>query len=198
VLEHNFAPDSLIECVKQVKIYVVGLQLFKLLIQIPVEIIGALDEPHREFGRDLDSFAIAILQGFANHYLALPFVVRIGGIEIVDAILNRMANHAYGFWLVDLGTVALAIERGKTHATKAEGRGLPIKGSKIAELHVLALFRNLEWILLQTTRRCACPCACGRTRFCKEAEPPQNTISVTTNCSSQPWFLVLRHRCSCS
>src|ERR1035437_650941 len=67
-------------------------------------------------------------------------MVGISGVNIVDAVVDGVAEHADCFRLIDVGTVALTVQIWKAHAAEAEHRSFPVKGSKLAILHGLSFF----------------------------------------------------------
>ena len=72
------APALLPESVEEVEVYVVGLQLLELLVEVLVEVLRLVNEPAGHLGGELHFLPVAIPQGFTDDYLALPLVVGVG------------------------------------------------------------------------------------------------------------------------
>ena len=70
-------PTRRAHTVKQVEINVIRLQLFQLLVQQPVKVLAALDDPHRQLGGQFDLVAVATTQRLAHQPLAIAAVVAV-------------------------------------------------------------------------------------------------------------------------
>ena len=136
VLQHNVAPARTVQRVHQVEVNVIRLQLLQLLAQHPVKILRSLHHPHRQLGGHLHPLAKSSRQRLAQHHLALPRVIWVGGVKVIHAALNGATNHGNGFVLQNVRTQPLPVARGKPHTAKTQSRTLPLKLAKIAVLHL--------------------------------------------------------------
>ena len=84
---------------QQVEVDVVGLKLLQLLVENAVEILRPLHEKGRKLGGEAHLFAVSIAERTAHDELAFALVIGIGGINVIHAIVDGMAQHANGFAL---------------------------------------------------------------------------------------------------
>ena len=126
----QLGPMVLVQRVQQVKVDMVDLQPPKLYVQVLVEIIGGLDLPTGHLGRQLDLVSVPTLECGAQEGLAVPAVIGIGGIHIVDAVVDGIVEH-FGrldhFYLVVLGREA--------HRAKPESGHFEIQFSELSIFH---------------------------------------------------------------
>ena len=93
------------------------------------------------FGGNGDFVTVAILQGFADNDLRCAAQVYVSGIKIGDAAVDRVADEADGFFLVDHAVAGgLAV---KAHAAQAEGGALDAELSIGAVFHVRDLLQGI-------------------------------------------------------
>lgn len=108
----------------QIKIDVVGLQTLELLVQKTIKIRWFLYQPAGGFGGQKNFVPIAVLertayQRFAGAAFAHSLtVVGIGGVDVIDALIDGLADQADGLSFVDLAVCAG--HKGQTHAAKAQ------------------------------------------------------------------------------
>jgi len=130
-------PISCVERVEQVKIDVVCLKPFELAVEITVKILLRFDQPGGHFCCQVYLFTVAILQHASNKGLALLRVIGPGGIHIVQALIDRPAQHCGSKRFVDPGVVA--IDDRQTHAAKAQRGNFQIQLSKFSIFHLSSI-----------------------------------------------------------
>ena len=128
-------PPFAVERVQQVEVNLFDGQPRQLLVQETVEIGGFFDQPARQFGRQLDPLAVAIPQRAAEEWLAGAAMVRPGGIHVVDAAIDGVADHARRFRLVDPRRVA--VDGRQPHRAEPQGGWSPVQFAEGAITHDL-------------------------------------------------------------
>ena len=136
VFKDDVLPAIAAEAVQEVTIDAADLELFQLFVQEAVEVRRGLNHPDGRFRRQLDTLAVAILQRFAEDALAVPAVVRVGGIDVVHAPVDRMPDHADRFVLADIRAHGTAAQRRQAHAAETQGRNLPSRLAESSEMHL--------------------------------------------------------------
>ena len=132
--QHLVFPAVQAEGVHQVKVDVVGLQALQLVVEEEVEILLLFHREHRHFGGQVDLFPVAVPQGLAHQRLAGLVVIKIGGVDVVHAAVDGVADHADGPGLVD-AVVGLPFQNRHAHAAKAQRGNLHTGISHFAVLH---------------------------------------------------------------
>ncbi len=114
-----FVPALGAQGVHQVKVDVIGLQPVELLGKEALEIGLFIDQPLGQLGCQGYFLAVAVLQGPPDKAFAVAAVVAVGGVDVIHAAVDGIAQHAHGFRLVDLGIIS--VKNGQAHAAKAQG-----------------------------------------------------------------------------
>jgi hypothetical protein len=128
----HLVPAALIQGVQQVKVNVVGLQLFELLVEQPVEILGGLDQPARQLGGQPHLFTIAILEHPPDDPFAVAAVVAIRRVHVIHAVVNGVVQHTSRLRLVNV----LGLPCGREpHTAEPQCRNLPVRLSELSVLH---------------------------------------------------------------
>src|SRR4030042_71675 len=134
--EHLLIPGLPVQSVEEVEVHIVHLQPFQLLVQVGVEVLSGLDEPYGRFRRQPDLLPVPVREYPPEDDLALAVVVRVGRVDVVDPLVNRVADHPGRFVLDDVPAHGLPIGRGEAHGTEAEGGYLPVEFPELPELHM--------------------------------------------------------------
>ena len=130
---------------QQVKVDVRGLQLGQLFLQDPVEIGDVLAHPGWGFGDQVE--AVAGLGGdpLTDDFFAFIVVIRIGGINIVYAVLVGVIEHFHRFRTVDF-TIFV---NGETHTAEAQ------QGSPCRDFPFFSGFHNNPLSMIHNGVRCS-------------------------------------------
>ena len=126
-------PGVLVQGMQEIKINEVHIQARQLFIQQAVKIRGFLNFPAGHLGGQADLIPVAILQHLANKALALPLMVGVSRIHIVDPLVNGTAHHRHRQRLIDLA--AVLIQNRQPHGPKTQGGYLPIQRTEFSILH---------------------------------------------------------------
>jgi len=114
----HLMPAALVQRMQQVEINVIGLQLGKLLVQKPVEILGTFYFPARQLGSQAHSLAVtAGLEDASHKQLALVAMIGIGGVNIIHPLVDGMVHHAGCLRFINICGSAVG---GQAHTTKAQ------------------------------------------------------------------------------
>ncbi len=91
-------------------------------VQVPIHVRSALDHPGGEFGGDFDPVAVTVAQGLAQEDFAFARMVGPGGVEVVDAVFDGVADLADGPRFV-----YLSLEHRQAHAPESQdGEFIPV------------------------------------------------------------------------
>ena len=82
------------KAVEEIEIDMVRGEPGKLFVQVPVHVLPAGDKPARELGGEEDLVAVPVPQRPPDDQLALPVVVRVGRIDIIDPAVNGGADQS--------------------------------------------------------------------------------------------------------
>ena len=112
-----FLPAAGAEGVEQIEVDPIGVEPFQLEVETSIEVGRILHQPDRRLGGDEGSVAVAVLERLADDSLALAVVIHPRGVEVVDAVVDGVAQQAHR-----LGHVHGAVRRRQSHRPKAELR----------------------------------------------------------------------------
>ena len=113
---NHFLKAVLIQGMHQIKVYVVCLELLKLLLKNSLNVIRILDKPARKLRRKEEAAAVVFLHDAADHTLALSVMVRVRRIIIVHTGGICLIQHSLRLCLVDLSVR----RRRKSHTAEAQ------------------------------------------------------------------------------
>jgi hypothetical protein len=100
----------------QVEIDMVGLQPFKLLIQVAIHIGTRIDEPAGKLGSQVNLLAISSLESSAKEGLAFPVMVWVGSINVIHAVIDGIPDHLCSLFFIDIPVFG----NGQAHASEAK------------------------------------------------------------------------------
>ena len=124
------------QVMRQQNIEMIGLQLFQLFIQNAEEILLAIHMARRNLADDLHSFTVSAGKRFAQKAIAIAIEIHMRGIEIIHAVVCRIADHFYGFFAVD-GLVSVFIYGAwQAHTAHPKGRYLKPQLAIFTILHI--------------------------------------------------------------
>ena len=130
---------------EQVEIQMVRLELVQLLLQHLGNGLRFAELPHGAFGRQVYLLPVAVTQGLPCDHLALPVVVIVGRVHIVQALVDGPADIGDGSLPVDLPVTGF----GQTHHAKAQGEYLLPCLSEISVFHSCpSIFIFCHYIIL--------------------------------------------------
>ena len=113
----DLLPSGAFHAVDQIKIHIRHTQALQLDQQLFAHIFFFLDLTWRYFGCNFHFFAVSIAQSKAQRFFTAGIGIR--SIAIVNAAVNRMADHSNRFFLINL--MRLRILR-QAHAAHAQQR----------------------------------------------------------------------------
>ena len=93
--------------------------------------------PRRQLRGQLHAFAVAVFERLAHPRLAVPLVVVVGGVDVVDTVVDGIAQHARRHGVVDatvVGAAVGALEHRQAHGAEAERRRPPVQPAEAAVL----------------------------------------------------------------
>ena len=121
---------------RQQHIEMIGLQLFQLFIQDAEEILFAIHMARRNLADDLHSFTVSAGKRFAQKAIAIAIEIHMRGIEIIHAVVCRVADHFYGLFAVD-GFISFIVDGAwQAHTAHPKGRYLKPQLAIFTILHI--------------------------------------------------------------
>ena len=124
-----------VHCVKNVKVHIGGIELFQLLVEKLHHVLMRLDEPDGQLCCQDDLLAVAVLERLADNNFAFAAVIRIRRVDVADAVVDGVANHANRFGFVNFAVRCCW----KAHTAEAEHGAFPVDGRKHGVQHVFSL-----------------------------------------------------------
>ena len=108
----------LIHGVAQVKIKIFHLAALQLLLKIACHIRFLFQIPHGKLAGKVEAFSRVFFHCLAQKRLRLMPVIRIGGIKVIDAVLDGVIDHLFRLFHVDV--VAARSFMGKAHTPQPQ------------------------------------------------------------------------------
>ena len=140
----QFLPLGCVERVQQIEVYVVGAQPRELLVEHALDVGGRLQRPRGQLGRQKIRVPRVFRQRFAQKRFALPVVVGVGRVQIVDAVLHRQRQQRACRRAVDLPVFV----GGETHTAEAQQRRIDAEvfHAAVFHFHRILSFFLVRWI----------------------------------------------------
>lgn len=133
-------PTAAVQRMQQVEVEVIHVQALELDAQEPVEVLRRLIEPRRRFAGDVHTLAVAVFERASQDHFGTAAQIVVGRVKIVDAAVDRVADHRDGRVDVDSidadGIVRLAavLER-QAHHAESQRRHLDARLPHCAQFH---------------------------------------------------------------
>ena len=125
----------IVHCVENVKVHIRRVKLFQLLVEELHHVLMRLDEPDGQLCRQDDLLAVAVLERLADDNLAFAAVIGVRRVDVANAVVDGVANHANRFGFVNFAVRCCW----KAHTAEAEHGAFPVDGRKHGVQHVFSL-----------------------------------------------------------
>ena len=115
---NNIIPRVIIDGMKKIKIYMVGVKLLKLFIENAFNILLAFNIPERKLRCKIYLFTVTVFKSFADKSFAVASVISERSINIINTAVNSAADYSYCLFFIN--AIILTVNSRQSHATESE------------------------------------------------------------------------------
>ena len=135
VFQDRILPRVFADAVLVIEVDYVHAQTFKLLVEQPAVVVSFLDRPGGVLGGQVDAMSGPFSQGPADGDLALAVAVRIPGVHVIHAQLERPVHDGHRFVHLHVLLAVGAFFHGQAHRAEPQRRNLNAGLAKFSVFH---------------------------------------------------------------